>query len=1543
MDVEENLPEVDVESQDKKTFRRLLDDDALRKRAERISLLRDISSQRAAGTGSSETKKTTLTEDIIPGSGRHSSSWQHRRSPLLSATAAPRSAAVDRVNLSSSAVARNPAVHLTGRSDRMADASMNWRSKRAGDNRSAGYFGFTRKTDALSPPSAAAAPYTGAYTAASRVGRTGAYGYQNAVNPNRPPGRRSETDADTSQNWRSSRKSVDDSYNQAAVGFSKNRGKWQPQSTRERQPNSSGPRYRDKAEFAAPHERMKALSDESPEEALCGLTSKRSGFLTFFSYSQINDTRLVESMVAALNKACQSTYSPQSLSRLMQTINESGFLGGPLYHHFVNHVGELSASFVSAVVGILKSLLHRLPSSSLGNVTQLLSQLNLWKEQNGYEVAAVEDIQSAEEIMRDVTKQIKGGDLLRDQEKLAADEEQPPDDFRKIPTVPSAAEIKCDEPPFLRANIVYGAYKDVDHYLDVQYRLLREDFICPLREGLRTFHEYTDKNVPVNRISDIRFYRNVQILTPYCTLKGIMYRARFDVSQFARVRWESSKRLIFGSLVGLSKDNFETIIFGTVANRDPENLKKGEVDFSFEDDNASLIDPNPYTVYQMVECSAYFEAYRHVLQGLQEIESDGLPFKRHLLNQTSAKADVLVPRYLRDQNKSYDFTCLVKAGKRNLWESVPVLDLKEWPSARTLGLDDSQYSALKTAVTKEFVTIQGPPGTGKTFVGLKIVQLLLENCRRWDTDKSPILVVCYTNHALDQFLEGIIEICDLSGGELVRVGGRSSTENRRLLDCGIFNIKKGRDRMNMTHVQDAIIDTRDEMCHIQAEITRVVGEMEFARKSVIHEIHLQQFMTESQSRSLWSRRDQQDGTSVFRKWLRLDDSVQSDDRNPMPGNLEDGDEEIVEDDEEEVIRLQQERQVEENAPALSQRQQNLKSIREASLTIQHEMGVVGEDDLHVDDDDDDENPNEWQQTKSKRRHGTENACRIIHKRKHYQPMSELEWLAVDNVWTLSLRDRWRLYNCWASSFCEERSVLVRNLSAQYNRSCSHLTELNSEEDYQVLRQARVVGMTTTGAAKYRQLLQRVHPRIVIVEEAAEVMESHVVTTLSRRCDHLIMIGDHQQLRPNPTVYALAKKYHLDISLFERMVKNELHCDQLTIQHRMRPEIVKLIVPHVYKSLTNHESVLEYENIRGINGNLFFVAHSEVEKSVDDTKSKSNEHEATFLSCLTLYLLQQGYEPTQITVLTMYTGQMFLLRRLMPKRLFEGVRITPVDNYQGEENDIILLSLVRSNELGKIGFLQIHNRVCVALSRARKGLYVIGNMDQMADASSLWNGIIKELKANSQLVDALPLACQNHPDNITLAEKGEDFRKAPEGGCMLECGYRLLCGHVCTRKCHPTDRLHEKYVCRKPCAKILCEYGHQCSKRCFEECGRCQYMVEKTVPSCGHVQKMKCHVEPETFECQVPCAKVLACDHVCQEVCGRECTKECRIIVKERAWPCGHLLTVACHRNPDNFPCNFPTKRTLPCGHTVDARCSEDLTERKCFEKVNWKIFRVCIV
>ena len=163
---------------------------------------------------------------------------------------------------------------------------------------------------------------------------------------------------------------------------------------------------------------------------------------------------------------------------------------------------------------------------------------------------------------------------------------------------------------------------------------------------------------------------------------------------------------------------------------------------------------------------------------------------------------------------------------------------------------------------------------------------------------------------------------------------------------------------------------------------------------------------------------------------------------------------------------------------------------------------------------------------------------------------------------------------------------------------------------------------------------------------------------------------------------------------------------------MRPEISK-IMNFIYPDLTNHESVTNYPSIKGITSNLFFYDHKFVENTNDMMASKFNVEEAKFIVRFACYLLQHSYSPERITILTLYTGQLLQIKQLMStnvafKESFKKMRVVSVDNYQGEENDIILLSLVRSNPDSQIGFLKISNRVCVALSRAKHGLYIFGN-------------------------------------------------------------------------------------------------------------------------------------------------------------------------------------------------------------------------------------------
>lgn len=134
-----------------------------------------------------------------------------------------------------------------------------------------------------------------------------------------------------------------------------------------------------------------------------------------------------------------------------------------------------------------------------------------------------------------------------------------------------------------------------------------------------------------------------------------------------------------------------------------------------------------------------------------------------------------------------------------------------------------------------------------------------------------------------------------------------------------------------------------------------------------------------------------------------------------------------------------------------------------------------------------------------------------------------------------------------------------------------------------------------------------------------MLESHTVAALTRSVQHLILIGryrthhlifytteicidnnilgDHQQLRPTTSVYELARKYKMDVSLFERMINNNLHCITLKQQYRMRPEIANLIRPTIYKELFDHESVLSYPDVKGMANNLFFIDHDYPESEV----------------------------------------------------------------------------------------------------------------------------------------------------------------------------------------------------------------------------------------------------------------------------------------------------------------------------------------------------------
>uniref|UniRef100_A0A5F8AFU6 Zinc finger NFX1-type containing 1 n=1 Tax=Macaca mulatta TaxID=9544 RepID=A0A5F8AFU6_MACMU len=1269
---------------------------------------------------------------------------------------------------------------------------------------------------------------------------------------------------------------------------------------------------------------LESLLQKDPSEVVITLATSL-GLKELLSHSSMK-SNFLELICQVLRKACSSKMDRQSVLHVLGILKNSKFLKVCLPAYVVGMITEPIPDIrnqypehISNIISLLQDLVSVFPASSVQETSMLVSllptSLNALRASGvDIEEETEKNLEKVQTIIEHLQEKRREGTLRVDTYTLVQPEaEDHVESYRTMPVYPTYNEVHLDERPFLRPNIISGKYDSTAIYLDTHFRLLREDFVRPLREGiLELLQSFEDQGLRKRKFDDIRIYFDTRIITPMCSSSGIVYKVQFDTKPLKFVRWQNSKRLLYGSLVCMSKDNFETFLFATVSNREQEDLCRGIVQLCFNEQSQQLLaEVQPSDSFLMVETTAYFEAYRHVLEGLQEVQEEDVPFQRNIVECDS---HVKEPRYLLMGGR-YDFTPLIEnpsaTGEflRNVeglrHPRINVLDPSQWPSKEALKLDDSQMEALQFALTRELAIIQGPPGTGKTYVGLKIVQALLTNESVWQISlqKFPILVVCYTNHALDQFLEGIYKCQKTS---IVRVGGRSNSEILKQFTLRELRNKREFRRNLPMHLRRAYMSIMTQMKESEQELHEGAKTLECTMRGVLREQYLQKYISPQHWESLMNGPVQDSEWICFQHWKHsmmlewLGLGVGSFTQSVSPAGPEntaqaEGYEEEEGEEESSLIEIAEEadliqadRVIEEEEVVRPQRRKKEESGADQELAkmllamrLDHcGPGTAGGQEQAT---------GEWQTQRNQKKKMKK---RVKDELRKLNTMTAAEANEIEDVWQLDLSSRWQLYRLWLQLYQADTRRKILSYERQYRTSAERMAELRLQEDLHILKDAQVVGMTTTGAAKYRQILQKVEPRIVIVEEAAEVLEAHTIATLSKACQHLILIGDHQQ-------------------------------------HRMCPEIARLLTPHIYQDLENHPSVLNYEKIKGVSSNLFFVEHSFPEQEIQEGKSHQNQHEAHFVVELCKYFLCQEYLPSQITILTTYTGQLFCLRKLMPAKTFAGVRVHVVDKYQGEENDIILLSLVRSNQEGKVGFLQISNRICVALSRAKKGMYCIGNMQMLAKVP-LWSKIIHTLRENNQIGPMLRLCCQNHPDTHTLVSKASDFQKVPEGGCSLPCEFRLGCGHVCTRACHPYDSSHKEFQCMKPCQKVICQDGHRCPLVCFQECQPCQVKVPKTIPRCGHEQMVPCSVPESDFCCQEPCSKSLRCGHRCSHPCGEDCVQLCSEMVTVKL-KCGHSQQVKCGHVEDLMYGGLPVKCTTKCGTVLDCGHPCPGSCHSCFE------------
>ena len=372
-----------------------------------------------------------------------------------------------------------------------------------------------------------------------------------------------------------------------------------------------------------------------------------------------------------------------------------------------------------------------------------------------------------------------------------------------------------------------------------------------------------------------------------------------------------------------------------------------------------------------------------------------------------------------------------------------------------------------------------------------------------------------------------------------------------------------------------------------------------------------------------------------------------------------------------------------------------------------------------------------------------------------------------SLWSLTPRLRHEYY-----------AFLIATAIAAKARDCQTIMETmqnivrvrrhaTDELKLSLLQGADVVGLTTTGCAMNQNLLRSLRPSVLVVEEAAEVLESQLLACMTDSLKQIILIGDHFQLQPKVDTFQYEKVNHLNLSLFERLAQT-LQPIRLTEQRRMHPDISRLIRPfYTPQPLIDHVSLLSrpfpsasngtlVDRVPGLAQRVFFWRHSHPEEEAPGSRSKVNTREIRMVQQVVAHLASQGVSQRSMTVITPYLGQCRMLRGVLRLRSLADVRVSTVDLYQGDENDVVILSLVRTEKL--TDFIRTRNRLIVSCSRARFAMVMVGN-DTLLRQCTHWQEVLDQLQGDHLIGDSLPVTFREHPSEVRYLRVTENVSAA----------------------------------------------------------------------------------------------------------------------------------------------------------------------------------------
>ncbi|KAI1825953.1 P-loop containing nucleoside triphosphate hydrolase protein [Xylaria intraflava] len=924
--------------------------------------------------------------------------------------------------------------------------------------------------------------------------------------------------------------------------------------------------------------------------------------------------------------------------------------------------------------------------------------------------------------------------------------------YRDIAIFPTQGELLSTERPYyLHASSVAHTNESSRAlvHLDNQFRLLREDMIGDMQDEFRNVATRQKKrgfrNTFVQNLCFIGFDQTAMVAGRPCTLilECDSDFLETNLSIKGSNSLENRKKTLKRFPHFLRHQSFGCLVQG-------ENV----LGFTSVDRNEDQLAHKPPRLQLVITGSDSFHQTMSALrQGTVDYLQLSTPVFAYepILERLQRKTDIELGSDILGLSDTPQLSVLVPQAIINSLQQMQTAtsDLQQLLGlSKSVALDPSQVKALIHGLLYKVSLIQGPPGTGKSLVGAILSKILLDN-----TDEI-LLILAYTNHALDQFIEDLMDI-GIDPSMIVRLGSKSTVRTAPLM----LNAQSGNSAGRRARYE--LIDSyKNRMSNLYGEIDKLSDD--FFREGNSPEQILE-----------YVRFSETDG--YFYDALLLPEA------------------------------------------------------KEGETVVGPKGKKVKPDFLF----------RRWESGKG--------AGMFTPKK------ADPEW---SRVWALQKPERRAKIQQWKNGLTQEKLAKLTTLSKEFNQCQKTLRRLRQEKTEHILQSKRVIACTTTAASMYASEIQAATPGIILVEEAGEIFESHIIAAMGPSTKQLIQIGDHKQLRPKVKNHKLSVEagngYDINRSLFERLVlQGRPNCTLLN-QHRMRPEISALI-KHNYPALSDAQSTHNRPHLLGFQDDVIFINHSKQEENhntlhdkLDPTtkSSRRNVYEADMVLKCVRYLGQQNYKTDNIVILTPYLGQLSLLRDMLSQEhdpvlndldshdLVDAgvltaasadvnkkpIQLSTIDNYQGEESDIVIVSLTRSNADGTIGFMAAPERLNVLVSRARDALIMIGNASTFMNASKgrdEWTRLFDRLKEAGRIHDGFPVKCEKHPDRRLTLHSPEEFDlHCPDGGCAEPCPEMLSCGkHVCPKRCHIRVD-HSKMPCNE--ARVdHCPNGHELVWRCSD--------------------------------------------------------------------------------------------------------------------------------